>query len=39
MASAGLRHPQVDVDLDAVKDKIMRGEYRPDANDQTQPLQ
>lgn len=39
MASAGLLHPQVNVDLDAVEDEIiMRGEYRPDANDQSQPL-
>jgi hypothetical protein len=37
MASAGLLHPQVNVDFNAVEDQIMRGEYRPDANDQ--PLQ
>jgi hypothetical protein len=35
MAFAGLLHPQVNVDFDAVKDKILRREYRPDANDQT----
>jgi hypothetical protein len=39
MASAGVLHPQVNVDLDAVKDKIIRGKYRPDANDQPEPLQ
>jgi hypothetical protein len=38
MAFAGLLHPQVNVDFDAVKDKILRREYRPDANDQTQSL-
>ncbi|KAF8498612.1 hypothetical protein F5888DRAFT_1633856 [Russula emetica] len=30
---------KVNVDFDAVRDKIMRREYRPDANDQSQPLQ
>jgi hypothetical protein len=29
---------QVNINFDAVEDKIMRGEYRPDANDQFQPL-
>ncbi|KAF8490351.1 hypothetical protein F5888DRAFT_1129431 [Russula emetica] len=29
---------KVDIDLDAVENKMMRGEYRPDANDQPQPL-
>ncbi|KAI0285852.1 hypothetical protein BGY98DRAFT_1173292 [Russula aff. rugulosa BPL654] len=38
MAFAGLLHPQVNVDFDAVNDKILRREYRPDANYQTQSL-
>jgi hypothetical protein len=39
MACCGLLHPQVNVDLDAVEDKIKCGKYRPDASDQPQPLQ
>lgn len=39
MASAGLSHTQVDVDIDAVGDQIRRGEYQPDATDQPQLLQ
>jgi hypothetical protein len=32
-------HPQVNVDFDAVEDKILRREYRPDADsDQSQSL-
>jgi len=34
MASAGSLHPQVDVDLIAVQDEILCGEYRPALNDQ-----
>ena len=39
MASAGLLHPQVHVDMDAVENRISNGGYQPDANDQPQPLQ
>jgi len=38
MAPAGSLHPQIDVDLNAVQGKILCGEYRPDANDQPEPL-
>ena len=38
MSPPGLLHPQVNVDFDAVEDKIVRREYRPDANDHPQPL-
>jgi hypothetical protein len=34
MASAGLRHPQVDVDLGEVERKLDESEYQLDANDQ-----
>jgi hypothetical protein len=34
----GLLHSQVNVNFDAVEDKIVRREYRPDANDQPQSL-
>lgn len=39
MASAGLLHMQVDVDINAVEDKIRSSEYQPDANDQPRLLQ
>jgi hypothetical protein len=38
VASAGLLHLQVDVDFEAVEDKISHCKYQPDANDQPQSL-
>jgi hypothetical protein len=39
MAPVDLLHPQVNADFDAVEDTIMRPGYRPNPNDQPQPLQ
>src|SRR5712671_5393802 len=32
MASAGLLHPQIDVNLEEVEDSITEGQYRPNVN-------
>jgi hypothetical protein len=37
MASIGLLHPQVDVDLDSVMGAIFCGQYQPDVKDELLP--